>query len=372
MNTCKKQSLVVDARMINTSGIGTVCQNILPYLLRNFQVTLLGDTKELVNFTLASEVKIISVKSKVYSLKEQTELFFKIPDCDFFLSPHYNVPLLPIKANKRVVIIHDVNHIALVKTNNIIKRVYARLVIHFALLLSDKVITVSKFSKSEILRYFNVKADAIKTIVLGINKDIFKINNKNDQSRISTRYNLPEQFLLYVGNVKPHKNLKILIRALAIIKANNTVNTCKLVIVGKKDGFITNDQEIGKEIAELNLQNDIIFTGYVPNQDLPLIYNLVALFVFPSLYEGFGLPSVEAMACGCPTVVSHSSSLPEVCQNASIYFNPEDSCDLAEAISKVLNDINLQGQLRSNGFELVKKYNWENTAQEITDILLAK
>ena len=123
MNTCKKQSLVVDARMINTSGIGTVCQNILPYLLRNFQVTLLGDPKELVNFTWASEVKIISVKSKVYSLKEQTELFFKIPDCDFFLSPHYNLPLLPIKANKRVVIIRDVNHIALGKTNDIIKRV---------------------------------------------------------------------------------------------------------------------------------------------------------------------------------------------------------------------------------------------------------
>lgn len=372
MNSKQKPSLVMDARMINTSGIGTVCQNTIPYLLNDFQITLLGNPSDLKQYTWATNLKVISLKSSIYSFKEQLELFLKTPSCDFFFSPHYNVPILPIKAKKRVVIIHDVNHVALSKELGLMKKIYARSVIKLALAVSDTVITVSNFSKSEIIKYFNINKEALQVIVLGVDKTNFKVYTKGEQDKIRIKYNLPERFLLYVGNVKPHKNLSVLIKSFALLKAQGVFFDYKLVIVGKKEGFITADQAIAKEIATLGLSNDIIFTGYVRNEDLPVIYNIATLFVFPSLYEGFGLPPIEAMACGCPTVVSNSSSLPEVCQDATLYFNPENPDDLAATIFRVLDSKSLQEQLRLNGSKLVDNYNWETTAQQLKEIILAK
>jgi len=372
MNSNSKYSLVIDARMINVSGIGTVCQNIIPDLLKDFNVTLMGNPEELKEFSWAKNLGIISLTSQIYSLQEQMELFFKVPAYDYFLSPHYNVPFLPVKAKKRIVIIHDVNHIALENNFNILKKIYARLFIKLALTKSDKIFTVSRFSKSEIIKYFEVIDASIHPLVLGVNTEIFKVFSSKEQDQIRTRYELPRHFLLYVGNVKPHKNLSTLIKAFAILKATRSLVPYKLVIVGKKEGFITSDQAISKEINALNLLNDIIFTGFVPNEDLPGLYNLASLFVFPSLYEGFGLPPLEAMACGCPTVVSDASSLPEVCQNASLYFNPKNPEELAAVITKVLQDKTLQDQLRTSGFNLVKQYDWKLTAQAIKEVILAK
>jgi glycosyltransferase involved in cell wall biosynthesis len=369
MKIPEKPIIVVDARLINTSGIGTVIQNILPALYPLYRVVLLGNAAELKKFKWALHGQIIDFNSSIYSLAEQVGFIIKIPACDIFISPHYNIPLLPVKAKARAVIIHDINHIALKQNLSFSKKIYARFVITSALKFSKIVITVSEFSKAEIIKFFGVKEQQIKTIKLGIDKAIFKEADAPTKEKISKKYNLPPTFLLYVGNVKPHKNLRVLVKALAHLRENNAAEDIYLVIVGKKEGFITKDNSLLNLIQELDLNAKIIFTGYLIPEDLPVIYSLAKIFVFPSFYEGFGLPPVEAMACGCPVLVSNASSLPEVCQAAALYFDPTDSTNLSQLIQKVWYNTNLQAELKVKGLELAQTYNWQNTNQAFLNII---
>ena len=165
-----------------------------------------------------------------------------------------------------------------------------------------------------------------------------------------------------MGNVKPHKNLKNLL--FAVEKTN-----LNLVIVGKKDGFITGDSTISEIIRTKNLSDRIFFTGYVKDADIAAIYNLAKLFVFPSLYEGFGIPPLEAQACSCPVVCSNAASLPEVCGDSVVYFDPNDIEDMRNKIQTVLNDKNLQNELRIKGLENIKRFNWERSAKQIIEIM---
>jgi len=355
-------SLVVDFRMHKASGIGTYIKYLLPFLLEKFEVTLLGKRAEILDYAWSKSVKILECKSEIYSIKEQLELPLKIPKCDIFWSPHYNIPILPTRAKFRVVTIHDAFHLAFYNTLNFMQKIYAKTILNQALSRSDIVLSVSNFSRSEILKY--TKTD----------KNIFVVPNAIDERRfnhhcdssileaVARDYGLPKDFVLFVGNVKPHKNLKNLLFALKKMDLN-------LVIVGKKDGFITGDSVISETIRRKNLSDRIFFTGYVKDADIAAIYNLAKLFVFPSLYEGFGIPPLEAQACGCPVVCSDAASLPEVCGDSVAYFDPYSVEDTRDKIQMVLNDENLQNELRAKGFENVKRFSWERSAKQIIEIM---
>ena len=146
-------SLAIDVRMWNSSGIGTYIKNIVPFLVDNFNVFLLGNNNEIKNYGFYDKVKVVECNSSIYSIKEQFELFNKIPKCDIFWSPHYNVPLLPIKGKKRVVTIHDVYHLAFYNSLSLKQKLYANTLINHAMKNSDMIFTVSEFSKQEIIRY---------------------------------------------------------------------------------------------------------------------------------------------------------------------------------------------------------------------------
>jgi glycosyltransferase involved in cell wall biosynthesis len=371
MNERSKPSLAVDARLLNASGIGTVLQNVLPFLKQDFSLVLLGDRSEIEYYKWAENISIIPINCPIYSLKEQFVLPFSVPKTDYFLSPHYNIPLLPIRAKRRLVIIHDVNHLALNITSGIVKRAYAQFVIDQAISLSDNVFTVSNFSKKEIHKYCRVKNKDIEVLPLGVDKNIFKPYPSAELEAVKNKLNLPDSFLLYLGNVKPHKNLICLLKALKILKSSG-LSEIKLVIVGKKEGFITEESSIYNFIREEGLQDNILFTGFIPNEQVPALYNLAKIFIFPSLYEGFGLPPIEAMACGCPTIVSSAASLPEICQDACVYFNPNDPAELAGKIKLLLNDGQLRSQLVNQGLELVQHYNWEKAALQFKNIILSQ
>ena len=186
--------------------------------------------------------------------------------------------------------------------------------------------------------------------------------DSNALEEVAKDYGLPDDFVLFVGNVKPHKNLKNLLFALEKTNLN-------LVIVGKKDGFITGDSTISEIIRTKNLSDRIFFTGYVKDADIAAIYNLAKLFVFPSLYEGFGIPPLEAQACSCPVVCSNAASLPEVCDDSVVYFDPHDVEDMRNNIQTVLNDKNLQNELRIKGLENIKRFGWERSAKQIIEIM---
>jgi len=343
--------LVIDTRMINASGIGRYLKNIIPFLLKEYKLILLGDSTELQEYKKEKNIKIVSMATSIYSIKEQFELAQKIPPCDLFWSPHYNIPLLPIKAKKRLVTIHDVYHLAFKDTLSLSQKLYAKLLINQAVKKSDVILTVSNFSKNEIIKYTQTKKN-IEVVYNGVDENL--INNKKIDK---------ENYILYVGNVKPHKNL---VRALKAFKKIDNQNLI-FKIVGKKDNFITKDTEV--EQLAIELGNRVEFTGYVEDSKLVELYKKAKIFLFPTLYEGFGIPPLEAQACGTPVICSNVASLPEVGGESVLYCDPCDINDIADKITLLLEDKSLQNELIQKGYENLKRFSWEKSAKKIIDII---
>jgi glycosyltransferase involved in cell wall biosynthesis len=232
---------------------------------------------------------------------------------------------------------------------------------------SDKIIAISEFTKSEILKYLTVDNEKIKVVHFGIDSE--KIESElHDSLSIKS---IPAKYLLYVGNIKPHKNLINLLKAFEIILSSH--NDYKLIIVGKKEGFITGDNEVFK-IVENNslLKANIIFTGYIENRELYNYYKSSSIFVFPSLYEGFGIPPLEAMICECPVVASNITAIPEICGDAILYVNPMQPEDIAEKVNTLIENRYLReelikkGKLQITKFSLAKfSYNLKEVIKEV-------
>lgn len=355
--------LVVDVRLINSSGIGTYIKNVLPRMIDFFrEVIVLGDEQELLDFEWSHKVKIINFTPKIYSVIEQIYYPFIIPECNCFWSPHFNIPLLSIKSKIRIVTIHDVNHLSNPSYFNFLKRLWAKILYKNAVKKSSQIITVSEFSKSEILKHFEVKNSKINVIHCGVNQD-FNVSEIAESDHVI----LPDFYFLYVGNVKPHKNLMLLLQAYNQLE-KSIKDTYKLVILGKKDGFITKDNKVFDFIARHTLEDNIHFTGYIKDKQISSAYKRATMFIFPSLYEGFGLPILEAMSCGVPILSSDKASLPEVGGEAVVYFDPYNHDELKEKIIGLLKDQSLQSQMIKRGNEQVKKFRWELSVQKHLEI----
>jgi len=358
----EKFDITLDARMINHSGIGTNIKNMIPSLVEHYKLTLLGNAEILNSFPWSNETSIIDMKSPIYSLKEQLELPTKIPKCDLFVSPHYNIPILKIKASKRAVIINDVNHLVFADQLSLPKVIYAKYMINAAIKKSDKVITISQFSKNEIIKYTHVKEKEIRIVYCGIDNEILR-NTLQEKSfeKIRATYKLPEDYFLYVGSIKPHKNLHSAIKAFDFwLKKYPAAK--KLVVIGIKQEDLSKHTEISK----LCDQNDnIIIPGFVKDYDLPLIYSNAACLIFPSMYEGFGLPPLEAMVCGCPVIASNSASIPEICGDAALYFEPLNFEALAEKMTMLTNDKSLRAELIDKGYKNILRFNRDRFAENL-------
>ncbi len=325
--------LCVDARLYKESGIGTYLKIILPFL-SPFQLTLL------VKEPLDIDAEQIRMKSPIYSVAEQLELPRKIPRCDLFWSPHFNIPLLPIRAKKRLVTIHDLFHLAHFSTLCFSQKCYAKVVIPAALRYADYVVTDSQFSADEIERYcFKPKNLAIVPCCSLICPAGEKVEG------------LPQRYILYVGNLKRHKNVERLIEAHGQIK-----NAPPLVIVGRSFG-------------EIELPDHVHYVGYVPDGALSRLYTGADLFVFPSTYEGFGIPPLEAMTCGCPVVAGRAGSVPEVCGEAAEYVDPFSVSSIKKGIERLLNDSKRREELVKKGRERVKEYTAEKTGEKFLRVI---
>lgn len=359
------RSLAIDARMINNSGIGKYLRSIIPLLIGKYSLVLLGRPLELMKFEWVSYVKIIPFDCKTLSIKEQFLLPFFIPKCDIFWSPQFNIPCFPIRAKKRVVTIHDTFHMAFFSELSFVMKCYVFFMFHLATMLSNVVITVSRFSADEIRKFALFSRRPVQVVYNGVDRNAFDVRAASFFSEnIRKKYALPEKYVLFVGNIKPHKNLKRLVKAFRLIPSD-----CFLVIVGKKEGFITGDRALFDLINDdVDLNSRVVFTGFVDDEDLPAFYQMASVFVFPSLYEGFGLPPLEAMACGCPSVVSNTASIPEICADASCYVDPESIDSIAEGINKVLADPHYSKCLIDRGDARVKQFSWEESARLHLDI----
>ncbi|ARS37722.1 hypothetical protein CA264_04585 [Pontibacter actiniarum] len=348
--------------MINASGIGVYLKNLLPIISKEFKLTLLGDEKDLKLYCNSPGTNVIIASAPIYSIKEQLQLARKIPKCDLFWSPHYNIPLLPIAARKRVTTIHDVYHLAYQHTLTLPQKAYANFFIRAAVKLSNKLITVSEFSKSEIVRYTQASSESIFTIHNGVDTEKFSEKRQISHKLLNKQ---ASKYILYVGNVKPHKNLVTLLKAYSQIQQYDV--SCKLLIVGKKEGFITSDNQIATLLKQNTILNEgVVFTGFVEEDLLPQLYQNAVALVVPSVYEGFGLPSLEAMASGCPVIASTAASIPEICGDAAMYFDPLDHESLADRLKCVLTSIAEREILVTKGYSRIKSYSWQKSAEKHT------
>lgn len=271
------------------------------------------------------------------------------------------VPTLFKIWQKSVITVHDITPFLYPEKHPFSRSFVNRLFFPITLKFANKIIAVSENTKKDLISYFGTPENKIKVIPNGVDKS-FQLLDYEDIDKVKNKYSLRFPFILYVGTLEPRKNIPSLIMAFNKLKEKKI--THRLVIAGKK-GWKYKD--IFKIISKLNLQNDIIFTGYVSDEDLPGLYNAADLFVYPSIYEGFGLPPLEAMACGTPVITSNTSSLPEVVGNAGIMIDPLDIESFAESMYKVISNEDLKIKMRKKGLERAKLFSWEKCAKEVMD-----
>ncbi len=229
---------------------------------------------------------------------------------------------------------------------------------------AKKIITISQYSKNDIVSHYGIDPDKVTVTYPGYDNNKYQISNIKYQkqiSKIKNKYNIKEDYILFVGTLQPRKNISRLIEAFNLTMRQCNNETMQLLIVGKK-GWLY--EEIFLRVNELGLKDDVIFTDYVNDGDLPDLYRNATCFVLPSLYEGFGIPAIEAMACGCPVVVSNVSSLPEIVESAGVFVDPYRIESIAEGINQVCYDEANRNKLIKKGLLQVKKFTWQKCAEE--------
>jgi len=233
----------------------------------------------------------------------------------------------------------------------------------FALKKAKKIITVSNFTKNEILNvYPKTKASKLKVVHNGYNDDLYRvINDEAKVKAVLEKHDIEQPYFLYVGRIEKKKNTPALIEALAILRYSHPEIKEKLVLIGDASyGY----DEVKYVIEQFNLNNEVIMPGWVDEADLPYIFNGASAFIFPSKHEGFGIPILQAMACGLPTAVSNIPVFREVAGEAVLYFNHNDSRAISEAMANLVTDENLKASLKSRGLNWVKNFSWEKCAHE--------
>lgn len=361
--------VAIDIRKLHDFGIGTYIRNLLRHLAR------LDPESEYIVFCrpedsatageLGANFRSIPDRSPPYSLREQFSLPLAVAreKVDVYHAPHYVLPILT--PGRKVVTIHDCIHLMFPEYLRYrLGTRYAHAMMSSAARRAHRILTVSESSKRDILRFFPVKPEKISVIHNAIDEHVRTPPTEATIDRVRERYQLADPFVLYVGNVKPHKNVERLIEAFALVR-RRAADGLKLVIIGDE---ITKFQTLRRAVHHHKLHKHVRFLGFVPDDTLSVLYRLAGVFVFPSLYEGFGLPPLEAMACGAPVITSDVSSLPEVVGDAALLVDPYSSEAIADAIMRVLSDASLAADLRARGLARAQTFSWQRSVARTLEI----
>ncbi len=350
-------------------GIGTYVRNLVQSLARqdNDDRYLLLCREADLEFvsSLGPRFEALPERSPHYSLTEQLRIplaLLRTP-VDLFHAPHYVVPrFVPCPY---VVTIHDCIHLRFPQyLPNRLAAVYARAMMGVAARGARRVLTVSQTSKQDILHYLKIPAERVEVIYNAPDERMTAPLSAEEIARTRERYMLTSPFILYTGNIKPHKNLDRLIEAYAILRRGG-IEDAKLLIIGDE---VSKYPNLRRLVHRFQLHQHVRFLGFVPDATLAALYRLAAVFVFPSLYEGFGLPPLEAMAAGAPVITSNVSSLPEVVGDAALLVDPMDAGAIADALARVLRDPALRADLVRRGQERAKMFSWERSAARVHEV----
>jgi len=359
----------IDARKLHDFGIGTYIRNLLHELARmdhesEFVILSRPEDRETVT-TLGGNFRAVVETAGNYSLAEQVKIPMDLrrEKVDVFHAPHYVLP--PLVRCPSVVTIHDCIHLMFPQyLPNRRSLAYARTAITLAAKRSTRILTGSESSKRDILRFVDVPPGKIDVIYHACDPRFRSEPNEEDVARVRERFQLQDQFVLYAGNVKPHKNLERLIEAFYLVRGRGLDNL-KLVLIGDD---ISKYSALRRAVHRHQLHKYVRFLGFLSLDILAVLYRLAGVFAFPSLYEGFGLPPLEAMASGTPVVTSNISSLPEVTGDAAVQVDPYDATAIADGIYRVLTDDSLRHDLKRRGLERATQFSWESSVRRVREI----
>jgi glycosyltransferase involved in cell wall biosynthesis len=300
------------------------------------------------NVSLLKKVsrKILIIISQVFATKY-----------DLYWCPNF-IPLASTKASKIVTTVHDLSFYIYPQWHPQERLDYINTYFLKNVQKSDWIITGSEFSKKEIVEYLGFDEEKITVIYHGVDQELYKVYDKNILKVTKKKLELADDFFLFVGSIEPRKNLLNLLKTYHILP-DSIKKKYPLVLVGFK-GW--NNDDVMKEIEKE--KNNIRYLGYLNDEELAHVYNLASLFIYPSLYEGFGIPPLEAMACGTAVISSDAASLPEVCDDAAIYINPNDYMDIAKKIELLVANQDKMNELISKGLKRVKNFTWEKSAKK--------
>jgi glycosyltransferase involved in cell wall biosynthesis len=367
----------IDIRAVSDFGVGTYIRNVVrelgkldtanEYVLigepeRIFDVSRLPKNFSTVTLTLSpSTTRGYLALRKI--LREQRCDLMHMPSL-LWLPPY--LPPCPF-----VVTVHDVLDYMYRASNgrglsNSLHFYSTRFVLRHA----SRIMAVSNFTKNDVSRLFGIPGSRIEVIYNAIDERFMQGHSSPDERQfISERYQVNYPFVLYAGRISPHKNLVRIIEAFSSLKAelgkDDLVSDLKLIIIGDE---VSRHPDLRRTVIKSGVQNDVRFLGFVPIDVLRIFYDSAKVFVFPSLYEGFGLPPLEAMSHGTPVVTSNTSSLPEVVGNAAVLVNPENVFEISKALYRSLTDRALREKLKQNGYEQVKRFSWENSVARVLQV----
>ena len=348
--------------MIGHSGIGIRLQNVISGLAAYDQndYYLFGDPEKLKQYQAGKNFHIINYSVPVYNPAE----FLGHPEMarmDLLDIPHFNVPLRYIF--KCIVTIHDIIPYVYRKYHSsFFKRIYFSLVMMFIHRFAKKIITVSDFTRNDLVKRLNFNKNEMITIHNAVSSRFYEKVTPQVLAAFRKKMNLPAEYMLTVGIGKEHKNLVFLIECLGFLWDSGKFKM-KLVIAGS--GGEVPDYA-GKIIGKYNKW--IIILPRMSSDDFPLVYHGASVFLYPSLYEGFGFPVLEAQSSGCPVISSNSSVLPEILQDSVLYFNPENKREFMEAVSRFFNEKGLAANLVKKGLANARRFNWDVSVRKLIDI----
>ena len=363
------QRIAIDGRKIKDFGIGTYIRCLVEGLARvdedHEYVIFISDPDD-ANWDLPPNFEFVVDRSPGYSVRELITLSWKLyrHKVDLFHATHYVLPaLIP---SRSVVTIHDVIHLLYPNfLPNRLALVYAHRMIRRSLFRSDQVISVSRNTKNDLMEYFEVESWKLEVVHNGVDEVYRQELSDEEKRRWRRTLELPERYLLFVGNPqKAHKNLDRVVQAYAKARAEHDFDG-PLVCVGAREG---SDFKLQQRAQQLGIGEHLRLLGHVASEALPAIYQCSTLFLYPTLYEGFGLPVVEAMASGVPVITSNTSALREIAEGYAHLVSPLDIDEIAAAIGHCMTDREHRDALAKLGKRRAQDFSWDKTARKTLEV----
>ncbi len=356
--------------MIEHSGIGTYVRHLAQGLAADYDhrqdlyFRYYGNASLLQKILPnISDESLRCFEAPIYSVKEHLSFACLKKEWDLWHCPHYNVPF--VKKGKLVVTVHDLIHLVFQgRFFNSLQGWYARQSLNLVRKHADAIIAVSHHTKKDLVELAGIPESRITVIHEGVGNEFQPVEDQHVLANLKKKYNLPQKFLLYVGNIKPHKNVGQLARVFFRLKQGKKIEE-DLVLVGQPDKkWVDQDADLCVAVNSAA----VYFLSKVPLEDLPGLYSKATAFVLPSLYEGFGLVVLEAMACGTPVIVSNRASLPEIAGNAAKIFDPQSDDALAEAIELVCGETNYRKAMSLKGIQRAKQFAWDTMVEKTVSL----